>query len=703
MSVGRLVSYILDIVFLSGLLFLVYQIINIDYVWMETHVAGGDMIAHPWIVKSIKQFWEKGIFWGWNHGWFGGFPFVYYYFYPIYWFALLLEYMGFSNLVAFKLMVLGVVSFVPITYYISARQSMSFPFSLLFAGLGMSLFFNGFDSTWGGNMKSLLAGQVSHMFGILCLVWYTTFLFRQKHNSPIALIFLSLAILSHVYSAFFAGLIFICYFLSQKGLSLNIKKVWDLSAGFICACALTAFWWAPFLYYRNSTISPNLTWSPSWEEIIRVLQVVNPFYMTLYSLPGILLIFSLIKKRKWSFELNLVLLALLCVFCMHYLKGTPLSHTRLAPQVYLIFAFVLVSLAHQLLNKGVLKNIIIFVFAVLCLQRFMPSKQLDEFLPKEAREPVQAVTYWWKWNMSGIESIPKTEVVFDVWKVLEKIDDPEGRVAVEYFDYDKYGSPRIFEMTPYVSGKPVIEGLLHESSPAYPLIYFVNFLFNPETWSPGFGIGRRKNLDPVLGARYWERLNVKYLVLHQEKSIQAMDRAKHQIIYRNEAFTIYKINHRSRIASIVWGGVPEYYSEDPLRETMLQFPKSMENFVVMKKGDSNGRPFPIKRNQVLQPLEGHWSSDGQSYTIEKTLASKGDKRNIVLKIPYFPNWKVTTGEEIQIVTPNLMFVQTEQPSLTIEYRVGWVEKVSVAIGVLGLILFFILFRQSGLIFKKSYT
>lgn len=702
---GRFVSYILDIVILSGLLFLVYQIINPEYVWMETHVAGGDMISHPWISKSIKEFWENGLFWGWNHGWFGGFPFLYYYFYPIYWAVVFLEYVGFSELVAFKLMVFGVVSFVPVTYYISARQSMSFPFALLFAALGMSLFFNEFDSRWGGNMKSLLAGQVSHMFGILCLVWYTTFLFRNKPNSLGALFFLSLAILSHVYSAFFAGLVFICYFLSQKGLSKNIQKMWHLSSGFICACAITAFWWLPFLYYRNGTLVPISNWNASWTEVVRVLQLTNPLYVSLYSLTGVLLLFSLLKNRKWSFELNLISLALLCVCSMPYLEGTPLSHTRLTPQVYLIFALVFISLTHQLMNRGVVRRVFVLIFAILCLQRFIPSEQLDKVLPKQARDPIQAVSFWWKWNISGIESIPKTEVVFDVWKALEKINDPEGRVAVEYFDYDKYGSPRIFEMTPYVSGKPVIEGLLLESSGTYPLLYYINFLYNPQTWWPGFNIKLPNSLDPIRGVRYWERLNVKYLVLHQEKSIQEMDRARQEIVYRNEAFTIYKVNHRSRIASVIWGGVPEYYSKDPLRETILQLPKSLENFVVMKKGDSEGRPFPIKRDQVLQPLEGHWSEDGQSYVVENTLASKGNRRNIILKIPYFPNWKVTTGEKIQLVTPNIMFVQTEQPRLTIEYKVGWAEKIATMISVFGFVLFFILWRQRTrkIVFEKTFA
>ncbi len=688
---------ILDIALLSLLLFFLYQIADPKYVWIESHVAGGDMISHPWIFQSIKELWDKGLIWGWNHGWFGGFPFLYYYFYPIYWIVIFLEYIGFSDVVAFKLMVFGVVSFVPITYYISARQSMSFSFALLFSGLGMSLFFNEFESVWGGNMKSLLAGQTSHMFGILCLVWYTTFLFRNKPNSLGALFFLCLAILSHVFTALFAGLIFICYFLSQKGWS---KNMWHLSYGFICACVLTAFWWIPFLYYRNWTVTPISVWKISWSEVGRVFQIDNPFYISLYFLTGLFLIASLLKKRKWSFELNLILLAISIVFFMFYLEGTAISHTRLVPQVYLIFALVFISLVHQLMRKGFLKMILVLLCAFLCLQRFMPSKTLDRFMADNLREPVKDVSHWWKWNIAGIESIPNTEVVFDVWRALEKIDDPEGRVAVEYFDYNKYGSPRIFEMTPYITGKPIIEGLLMESSVTYPLVFYINFLFNPKTWPTSFKINFPKVLNPVLGARYWGRLNVKYLVLHQKKSIKAMDGAEQEIIYKNKEFTIYKINHDSRIASVLWGEVPDYYSQNPLRETMLQLPKSLDNFVIMKKGDSGGRPFPKKQKQVLQPLEGHWSPDGQSYTVENTMASKGQPKNILLKIPYFPNWKATTGEPLQLITPNMMFIKTEHPRLTVEYRVGFVEKAAMVISFLGLILSVVLLRgPKEIVFK----
>ena len=48
---------------------------------------------------------------------------------------------------------------------------------------------------------------------------------------------------------------------------------------------------------------------------------------------------------------------------------------------------------------------------------------------------------------------------FSVWNFLKEINDPEGRVVVEYGNYNDLGSLEFFELTPYFAKKPVLRRL----------------------------------------------------------------------------------------------------------------------------------------------------------------------------------------------------------------------------------------------------
>src|SRR5690606_28201102 len=119
------------------------------------------------------------------------------------------------------------------------------------------------------------------------------------------------------------------------------------------------------------------------------------------------------------------------------------------------------------------------------------------------------------------------------------------RVAVEYGDYNTYGSPRIFELTPYMTGKPVMEGLLLESSPAYPTYFYISFHFNTTTWWPGFPVVVPQR-DVEKGIKYFGLFNVKYFVAAQEQTKADLDKLGVPSLYENPMFKIYKVNDSSR-------------------------------------------------------------------------------------------------------------------------------------------------------------
>lgn len=656
----------------------------------ETHVAGGDMISHPWIAKSLKQAWSQGHFWSWNHGWFAGFPFLYFYFYPLYVLTLGLDLGGFSEPVAFKVAVLCVALAVPLVYYASGRRWLSPPLAFLFASLGIALFFDESYSWWGGNFKSLLAGQASHALGLLAIVALFPYLLRGETSRPGAVFCYALAILGHIYSALISTLL-VGLFL---GLGLlrdrSLGRIWESLRGPLLSVLVTSFWWLPFLYYRRYTVAPTNTTVVDWREVLRVLQVESSLYIFLYAGAAAALAVGLLRRRRDAPALALAALAVLTAVALFFLEGTPFLHVRFPSAIYLFALLAFLCALRSLDVHPSLQWAAVGPLAVLVLQSVVPSAALDATLPAALRHPAKDAAPWWSWNLSGIETKPDADHVLDVWEYLENLEDDEGRVAVEYHDYNSYGSPRIFELTPYMSGKPVMEGLLLESSTNYASVYYISFHVNRATWWPGFPVVVPET-DVRKGIEYFARYNVKYFVASREPTRRAMHALGYPLLHANPGFEIFAVNPQSRIASAVEGVIPVVHAPRPPMETVLHFPESLEKIVEVRPG-TPGPGESVKDvdvgQQMLVPLAGHWSEDGQTYMIPETGAASGRPRNILLKVSYFPNWRSDSGEPVRLVTPNLMLVRTERPSLRVSYRAGWPERIALLVSAASLIVLF---------------
>lgn len=675
--VRKSLSLIVDLGLLGLLVWTHTALFDPGLAFTDTHVAGGDMISHPWIAKSLKQAWSHGDFWSWNPGWFGGFPFLYFYFYPVYVLSLGLDLAGFSEPVAFKVAILCVVLAVPVVFYAAGRRWLTPPLAFLFASLGVALFFDEAYSWWGGNFKSLLAGQASHELGLLAMVGLFPYLLRGETSRAAAILCYALAILAHVYTALFSTLLVGLCFALALAESRSLRKGWDYLRGPLLCVGLTSFWWLPFLAYRRHTVAPTNTTVVDWHEALNALRVENSLYVFLYAGLAAALAAGLLRRRRDAPALALAALAGLSAGALFFLEGTPFLHIRFSFAIFLFALFAFLRALWSLALPVPLQWAAVGPLSVLVLQSVVPSASLDATLPAWLRHPANDAAPWWAWNLSGIETKPDADHVFGVWEFLANVEDDEGRVAVEYHDYNSYGSPRIFELTPYMTGKPVMEGLLLESSVNYPSVYYIDFLFNRATWWPGFPVVVPET-DVRRGIEYFARYNVKWFVAGREPTKRAMRELGHRLLYENPGFEIFAVNGESRIASRVEGGVPVIHAPQPPLETVLNFPESLEKIVEVRPGPS-GSGGSVKEievgEQALVPLDGRWSEDGQSYAIDETGASPGRPRDVLLKISYFPNWRTDSGEEVRLVTPNLLLVRTEQPTLRVSYRPGGPERL----------------------------
>ncbi|UCE86127.1 MAG: hypothetical protein JSU66_17690 [Deltaproteobacteria bacterium] len=677
----------LDLLLLASLVWVLWGLFDPLLAFTDTHIAGGDTISHPWIAKSLKQAWSRGDVWSWNHGWFAGFPMLYFYFYPLYVLVVLLELVGLPEAVAFKVAILCVVTAVPVVYYLTGRRWLSPPQAVLFTALGIGLFFDESQSFWGGNLKSVLSGQASHQIGLLGLVGFLSYVIRGETARWGAVFFYVLAILGHVYTAMFSTLCLGVYAIARLVETRSVARAASCLWMPILCLVMTSFWWLPFLFYRGSTVTPISSTSVNWTEVLNILQVADGRYALIYAGLFACLVANAVKRRLDAFGVGLLAFAALTTASLFFLEGTFFLHARFASAIHLtaLFAFLLAFRALDLGRRA--QWALAAPLALLVLQSVLPSATLDRRLPAFMRDPVVDSRSWWLWNMSGIERRRNARDVLGVWSFLAGLEDDEGRVAVEYENYNRYGSPRVFELTPYMTGKPVFEGLLLESSVNYPSLYYINFHFNQKTWWPGFPVVVPER-DVRQGVEYLARYNIKYFVAGREPTRTDMRALGYPLLYENRSFEIYAVNASSRIASRVEGEIPVLRTPKPLMETVLNFPASLDKIVELEAGDTaveDALEAIDVGEQQLVPLDGSWSEDGQSYTVFETGAAPGRPQNVLFKISYFPNWQSAGGERVRLVTPNLMLVRTEQPSVTLEYRAGWPERLALLASVAALL------------------
>ena len=247
--------------------------------------------------------------------------------------------------------------------------------------MGVFIFLNEFDSRWGGNFKSLLAGQVSHQFGLVMWVSFVLSLIAGKSRSIWSWLTFSLAILSHVYSGLFAGLVLVVYVLVRLLNSEKVKIVLKDLLPHVLAVLCTSFFWIPFLYYRNNTVAPINSSIVDWAEVIRVLQLGNFVYVAMYAVAIVLAVLTVIQKRRITFSFALVILAALTALAMPYLTGTPILHIRLPAEIYLLCLLSIAASLKVLRIKEVLQWGLAGPIAVIFCKWLRPQRLLIKLYP----------------------------------------------------------------------------------------------------------------------------------------------------------------------------------------------------------------------------------------------------------------------------------------------------------------------------------
>ncbi|MBA3266661.1 MAG: hypothetical protein H0T70_00165 [Acidimicrobiia bacterium] len=677
----------------------------------NTTPAGGDTGAHVWGPDYLRNHvLTKFRLTGWAPSWYAGFP-AYVFYFPLP--ALLIAFLSFLMPygVAFKIITISGILTLPIAAWAFGRLcGMRYPGPAVLAVAAVPfLFYSGFvqNGGWsytiyGGNIASTLAGEfsfsVSLSFALVFLGVFARSLDTGRYRVWAAIL-LACTGLSHVLPTVFA----VVGALVLLALRPNLSRA-KLAATVLGIGAMLAAWWSvPFLLrlpytnnmgweklttYQENLVPGNFRWVAVLALFGAVASIVGGrrtglFLAAMATLAG--LVFVLAPAGKlWN--ARALPFWYLCVFLLAGValaEGADLVARLVAadpdrpPRQVILAAPIVVALAAWMYVGGALN----------VLPRGVPSIPSSDasFLPS-----------WAKWNFSGYEgktAYPEYKGIIDTMAEVGRTNGC-GRAHWEYdSSLDRFGTPMALMLLPYWTDQCIasMEGLYFESSASVPYHFLsaaelAKAPSNPMRNLPYNSLDVKRGVTDLqlLGSRY-------YLAFSPDAVAQANENPVLREVATTGAWHVYEVAGSELVTPLAfkpavvtgaggeegWLGVAVKWFNDPARREIplaASGPKDWPRVAAssIEGVETSSSEVEVGSDVEVEPVTPEPVAPTQVRNIEaddNSLSFDVDRVGspVLVKVSYFPNWKVSGADGPWRVTPNLMVVVPTSTHVRLHY------------------------------------
>ena len=300
----------------------------------------------------------------------------------------------------------------------------------------------------------------------------------------------------------------------------------------------------------------------------------------------------------------------------------------------------------------------------------------------------QRASNWYRFNNKGYEMAAGYQEFLQANQYLKTVYEKEGldplnapRVGYEKCDlYGKYGGDRAFESLQYFSGRQTLEGIHYASSISSRFMAFIQTEFSRDVKTPKPQILSKVNTKAL--PKHFDLYNLSQLVVATDTAKKALNRSKS---FRKEAefgqLSIYRYvrcNGRyvdiPKFRPVLYKGknwVDDFFTwyKDADRTDILlvpeQFVKDPEDRKVFAGvtdsvfGLDSFRTNSMSRNGIQ--IETQLDHDRIEFTTNKPGIPH------LIKVSYFPNWKVEGANGVYPVSPHLMMVIPRSKTVILYY------------------------------------
>jgi len=678
------------IMLLITLSFIIYHLEPVK-MFLNTTPIGGDIPAHNYMVKHLKENLFSGFplkLISWAPGWWCGFPMFQFYFPLAYFVMAILSFVIPIN-IAFKIIMVAGVPLLPVACYFAVKKSGLKPQTALLAAiLTIPFLFDSSNTMWGANIYSTLAGMISNSISFAIFILTLSFMSKDIAEAkvrPSSILLLCLLVSSHFFTSIMAALMVIAmpFMFPNKKL---YKSFLTAAAEGIIALGLMSWWIIPLVLKREYSVDFGLNWD------VNILSEL-PLSFKILIIPAIASLFIPGKTRNQWRLICIYMWMLICGVSL-FLFGfdiTPVFvNVRLWPFITFPVCMLSAITIGQLLNlnnKKYINYAIVSIIAAISI--IIPNN------PELAKRMAFG-------NFTGLEGLPYYEVVE---QLILPLDGTPGRLANDLHPDNRIlGSSRVFETVPALIDKPILEGgIVNSAIGSYYSYYIQSETSDNCAGFPPLVKPTTFNIDNA--TRHLELFNVKHFIARSPRTIHALNNhVDWSHLDEIDGWNLYELNtHDGNIVTIP-KYEPIFVKTDNWKENSLDWLYNInaldQHFVFVKNNVHNTiseenfydllTTIADNETNYYENLEVSENENKNPKIIEQTSSKIVFKTSQIglphlIKMSYFPNWKVRGAEKVYMVSPGFMLVYPTQETVTLYYGKTLTDNIAYIISMLTLI------------------
>lgn len=282
---------------------------------------------------------------------------------------------------------------------------------------------------------------------------------------------------------------------------------------------------------------------------------------------------------------------------------------------------------------------------------------------------------WIEWSYSGYEAKPD-------WSQYKQINDfidnlPPGRVMNEHDNerIGEFGTPRAFELIPYWTDKPVMEGLLVEGSFTSPYHFVNQAELSPKPGSGMSGIDF-PSLNISRGITHLQLMNVRYFIASSPEVVsQVSNDLRARLLTKIGDFSIFEIRGDYMYVEVM-KNLPVRVRTDDWRSTIILWYLNEIDLsvpIIWDRGEAAIKEFKLiddenVTNPPFDPINVKGGVISEEIEDERiTFETNAIGYPHIIKVSYFPNWWAQGADGPFVVSPSFMMVIPRQQKVTLTY------------------------------------
>ena len=336
---------------------------------------------------------------------------------------------------------------------------------------------------------------------------------------------------------------------------------------------------------------------------------------------------------------------------------------------------------------------------------------------------------WARWNFEGYEgktSYPEYYAIVQTMKELGQ--DPNhgcGRALWENnSDLNKYGTTMALMLLPYWTDTCIgsMEGLFFEAAGTTPYHFLSAAALSKQSSNPVREL-RYVNNDAARGVEHMEMLGIRYFMAYTPEAIaQANEQPELRLVASSGPWQVYELGNLSIVEPLTVEPVVVNKRDGDARERWLEigtsyFQNSSEwNALPVANGPESWQRVdaeldlarqvgqeggPGRQVDIVAPSEVVERRDIDSVVVSnvsinnESLSFSVDKVGtpVLIKVSYFPNWKVTGADKVYRAAPNMMVVVPTSQNVTLEYKESLLDRSSYLLTFAGIVLVVFMIRR----------